>query len=273
MKYECFGVNGFAGDRTQEAMDECHPFAEALSEFLDAPIKLYGSSKPPKDLQWNVALRESADVFSTVARVIKSSLVKKNIPILVTPRCAPAISSIPVVISEFPDAVVIYLDAHGDLNIPNSSETGYLGGMTITAVMGEWDSGYGCGLEAKNLVHIGGRDLEPFEHDFIRDNEIMTVSKQQIESDLNDLAELIRGRAVYIHIDTDVYDPTEVVAEYSVPDGLFRQHIDKVVSLVVTEGMLVGVEITELSPKNLAEREHSYKAIFDSLGSLLEASH
>lgn len=86
MKYECFGVNGFAGDRTQEAMDECHPFAEALSEFLDAPIKLYGSPKQPKDLQWNIALRESADVFSTVARVIKGSLVKNNIPILVTPR-------------------------------------------------------------------------------------------------------------------------------------------------------------------------------------------
>lgn len=30
MKYECFGVNGFAGDRTPEAMKECHPFAQAL---------------------------------------------------------------------------------------------------------------------------------------------------------------------------------------------------------------------------------------------------
>jgi len=133
MKYECFGVNGFAGDRTPEAMDECHPFAEALSEFLEAPVKLYGSSKQPKNLQWNNALDESADVFSMVARVIKGSLAKKNIPILVTPRCASAISSLPVV-----------------------------------------------------------------EHDFIRSRNIMTFSKQQIESNLNELAELIRGRAVYI---------------------------------------------------------------------------
>lgn len=268
MKYECFGVNGFAGDRTQEAMDECHPFAEALSEFLDAPIELYGSSKPPQDLQWDVALRESETVFSTVAQVIKSSLVKKNIPILVTPRCASAISSLPVVTSKFPDAVVIYFDAHGDLNVPKTSSSGYLGGMPITAAMGEWDSGYGSGLKAKNLVHVGGRDFDQVESDFIRDKGIMTLSKREIESDLNELADFIRGRPVYIHIDTDVYDPTEVVAEYSVPNGLFPRHIDKIVSLVVRESTLVGMEITELSPKTVAEREHSYIAIFDSLGSL-----
>jgi len=258
LKYECFGVNGFAGDRTPEAMNECHPFTKALSEFLDAPVKLYGSSQQPQNLQWNNALKESADVFSTVARVIKGSLAKKNIPILVTPRCASAIASLPVVISEFPDAVVIYFDAHGDLNVPQSSDTGYLGGMPISAAMGEWDSGYGRGLNAKNLVHIGGRDLDQFEHEFIRNRNIMTFSKQQIESNLNDLAELVRGRAVYIHIDTDVYDPTEVVAEYSVPDGLLRHHVDKVISLIVAQGLLVGVEITELSPKTKTERERNY---------------
>jgi len=66
-----------------------------------------------------------------------------------------------------------------------------------------------------------------------------------------------------------VYDPTEVVAEYSVPDGLFRQHVNKVISLIVAQGRLVGVEVTELSPKTVAERERSYQAIFESLGSLL----
>jgi len=269
MRYECFGVNGYAGDRTRQAMDECHPFANALSEFLDAPVTLYGSSKQPKNLQWNNALEESAEVLTTVATVIKGSLADKKVPILVTPRCASAISSLPVILAECSDAVVIYFDAHGDLNVPGSSDSGYLGGMPISAAMGEWDSGYGSGLDAKSLVHIGGRDLDQFEHEFIRNKNIMTISKQQIESNLNQLAELVRGRPVYIHIDTDVYDPTEVVAEYSVPDGLFRQHVDKVMSVIVAEGLLLGMEITELSPNTMAERKRSYRAIFESLGSLL----
>ena len=273
MNYECLGVTGFAGDRTPEAMAECHPFAKALSEFLAAPLALYGSPKAPKDLQWDDALIESAEIFSTVAHVIKQSMAQKNIPILITPRCASAIASLPVVVAEFSDVVVIYFDAHGDLNVPETSDSGYLGGMPITAAMGEWYSGYGCGLKTKNLVHIGGRDLEQVEHDFIRDKKIMTLSKQQIESDLTELSQFIRGRAVYIHIDTDVYDPSEVTAEYSVPNGLFRHHIDKVLSLVCANAELVGIEITELSPKTVAEREHSYHAIFDSLKSLLETSN
>lgn len=61
MEYRCIGVNGFAGDRTPEAMLECHPFAQALSEFLSSPVKLYGSTKEVKDLQWKEALIESTD--------------------------------------------------------------------------------------------------------------------------------------------------------------------------------------------------------------------
>ncbi len=270
MKFECIGVTGFAGDRTPEAMIECHPFTNALSEFLNVPVSLYGHAGSPKDLPWNDALIESYDVFSTVARVVNESLDRGCAPILITPRCASAIASLPVVISKFPDALILYFDAHGDLNLPESSASGYLGGMPITAAMGEWDSGYGSGLHAKNLVHIGGRDLDLEEHDFIRANKITTVSKRQLESDLDQLTDLIRGRAVYIHIDTDVYDPSEVVAEYSVADGLFARHVKDVIRLVLAEGCLLGLEITELSPKDSFEREHSYKALFNSLNPLSE---
>lgn len=269
MKYECIGVNGFAGDRTAEAMVECHPFAKALSEFLGAPVALYGDTKTPQDLQWSDALAESEDVFLTAAGVIKESLVATNVPILITPRCASAIATLPVVVSEFSDVVLVYFDAHGDVNMPETSESGYLGGMPITAAMGEWKSGYGGGLKAKNIVHVGGRDLEQVEHDFIRDRKIMTLSKSEIESSLTEFSEMIRGRAVYVHIDTDVYDPSEVAAEYRVPNGLFRHHVNKVLSAILAHGDLVGIEITELSPKTDVEREHSYQALFDSLRPLL----
>ena len=97
----------------------------------------------------------------------------------------------------------------------------------------------------------------------------MTLSKKQIESGVDELVEMIQGKAVYVHIDTDVYDPSEVVAEYSVEDGLFRQHVDNVMRTIQVEANLVGLEITELSPKSTDERENSYQALFDSLGSLL----
>ena len=99
----------------------------------------------------------------------------------------------------------------------------------------------------------------------------MSLSKKHIESSIDEIDRLIQDRHVYIHIDTDVFDPSEVVAEYRVEDGLFRQHVDKVIRLVQKKANLVGLEITELSPKNKVERKNSYQAIFDSLSSLLEA--
>lgn len=270
MQYRCLGINGFAGDRTPEAMVECHPFARALSEFLGVPLTLYGNVEEARNLPWKQALSESAETFSMVARAVNQSISDNCIPILVTPRCASAIASLPVVASKFTDVIVIYFDAHGDLNIPATSSSGYLGGMPITAAMGFWESGYGGGLDTKNLVHIGGRDFDTTEKAFVRDNKIMTLTKEQIDVSLDQLSTLIQNRDVYIHIDTDVYDPTEVVAEYSVEDGLFRQHVDSVISLVQTQANLVGLEITELSPKNADERKQSYQALFDSLRSLLK---
>lgn len=269
MRYECIGVTGFAGDRTPEAMAECHPFARAFAKFLSAPVSLHGVEEAARDPQWNDALQQSELVFSTIAKMVESSVAENNIPILVTPRCASAIASLPIIVSKFPDVVVLYFDAHGDLNTPQTSASGYLGGMPISAAMGEWDIGYGSGLPAQNLVHIGGRDLDDAEHNIIRDKNIMTLSKKQIESSLEGLAKMIRGRPVFIHIDTDVFDSSEVVAEYSVKDGLYRQHVDKIVSLVRAERTLIGLEITELSPKNDFQRTYSYKALLDSLNSLV----
>jgi len=141
--------------------------------------------------------------------------------------------------------------------------------MPLTAALGEWDSGYGSGLTTNNLIHIGGRDIDAAEQAFIKDKNIMMISKAMIEHDLSNLRETIKGRPVFIHLDTDVYDPTEVTAEYAVEDGLFRHHVSNVVDAVLSEGELLGLEITELSPRNRREREQSYSALFDSFASLI----
>lgn len=268
MKYECIGLTGFAGDRTHHAMDECHVFTNALAKYLGVSVTLFGEPEPIADLPWDIALDRSKHTLTSAAHLIGQCIDRQAKPILVTPRCATAIATLPVIVSKFPNCVVIYFDAHGDLNIPATSPSGYLGGMPITAAMGEWDSGYGAGLQKNQLVHIGGRDLDESEKEFILQNEILTLSREQLETDLSSLTNFVRDRPVFIHIDVDVFDPSEVVAEYSVEDGLFREHIDSVLKVVCSVGELIGIEITELSPKSDHEREHSHSALFEAFGSL-----
>jgi len=264
MKFECISINGFAGDRTPEAMLECQEFATAFSNHFDLPFELIGEPASAMDLQWDTAILKSERTFKSIVEHLGRILDGKRIPILITPRCASSIASLPVIAAEYPEVVVLYFDAHGDLHTPETSESGYLGGMPIAAALGEWDSGYGAGLKCSNLVHIGGRDFDPAERLYIEKNCVNTISKKDIEGDLLGLRKIVQEMPVYIHLDVDVFDPTEVSAEYTVEDGLFRRHVRKIVNLVIEEAKLVGVEITELSPRNSSERQQSYAALFDS---------
>lgn len=268
MGYECVGVNGFAGDRTPEAMLECHRFTKSFASHFDLSFELVGQPEGARELPWQAALTESKLTFETARMHLERILDAGSKPILITPRCATAIASLPIIVARHSGVVVLYFDAHGDLNMPETSESGYLGGMPITAALGEWDSGYGAGLETSNLIHIGGRDLDAAEQVFIDRTNLLTISKSQIEKDLSCLTKAILGKPVYIHLDTDVYDPSEVTAEYAVSDGLYRRHVAKIVDLVTQHGNLVGMEITELSPSNAKQREISYAALFESFDSI-----
>ncbi len=104
-------------------------------------------------------------------------------------------------------------------------------------------------MKPSQFVHIGGRDFDSCEIDFLEENNILVLSKKQVEQDLPELERLIKNKPVFIHIDVDVFDPSEVVAEYAVANGLLRHHIQKVMAVVLAHGVLVGLEITEFSPK------------------------
>jgi len=268
MTFECIGVTGYAGDRTSEAMNVCHDFAEAMSRHFDWPFDLVGVPTIPKNLNWDIAIAESKMTLDLVVSNLNRILEAEHKPVLITPRCASAVASIPVVVSKFHELVVLWFDAHGDVHTPETSESGYFGGMPITAVLGLWDSGYGSGLKLANLVHIGGRDLDSAETEFMEAQDVCRVSRSDIGGEMNELRAVIKDKPVYIHLDTDVYDPVEVTAEYAVEDGLSRDDVKNVVDLVARETELVGFEITELSPRNSAEKRQSYSAIFYSFGGL-----
>ncbi|MEX0737746.1 MAG: arginase family protein [Pseudohongiella sp.] len=266
--FKCISINGFSGDRTSYGMEVCHAFAKTLSEYLNIEVEYHGEPQFVADLNWDKALAESNDILTKASSLIEFAFDEGFKPILITPRCATAIATLPQVMNKFPECVVIYFDAHGDVTTPTTSVSGYLGGMPITAAMGVWNSGFGSGVKTEQFIHIGGRDFDSCEDEFFEENKVLLLSKQQIEQDLSELERLIKDKPVFVHIDVDVFEPSEVVAEYAVADGLFRQHIHAIMTSVKAHGILIGLEITEFSPKTNEEREHSYTALFDSLRSL-----
>jgi len=187
-------------------------------------------------------------------------------PFIALPRCAAALATLPNVVRAEPDALVIWLDAHADLNTPASTTTGYIGGMILSAVMGWWDSGLGSGLTPDNLILGGTRALDPFEQGLVEEGEIKCAPGASL---LEELDELIGDRPVYVHLDCDLLEPGIVPTEYPVPGGLLLEDLAAVASRL-SRNRVIGVEIAEFeAPAQEDEIDGEGTGLLDALAPLL----
>lgn len=126
---------------------------------------------------------------------------------------------------------MMFIDAHGDFNIPETTLSGMLGGMPVAVSAGmclrnlRLESGLDPALPTEYIVFGALRDVDPLERELIDDSdatEVSTDDYRQISDHLH--AEMGRiseiADLIYIHIDMDVLDPAEVPGHsLNVADG------------------------------------------------------
>ena len=126
---------------------------------------------------------------------------------------------------------LVFIDAHGDFNVPETTLSGMLGGMPVAIAAGHAlhnirkTTGLAEPLPMSNIVWGGVRDLDPLEADRFTEYEVQQFSVQDIrelsanlKKQMRDLSD--RVDVIYVHIDMDVLDPAEVPGHnLTVPDG------------------------------------------------------
>jgi len=151
------------------------------------------------------------------------------------------------------ELAVIWLDAHPDLNTPESSPSGHFHGMPLRVLMGEGDPAFTALVERplrpSQLVLAGTRSLDPPERVLIKSRRIRTLSTESLREGPGELLRWVRetghGRA-YVHIDLDVCDPREVpTVACPTPGGLSVSTLVALLRTVGREVSLVGAGMTE----------------------------
>ena len=99
--------------------------------------------------------------------------------------------------------IVLWYDAHGDFNTPETSPSGFLGGMPLSAMvgMGNQDLVQAIGLNIlaeQDVVLADARDLDPEEAELVRQSAITYVP------DLASLETMHWEKPLYIHFDADM---------------------------------------------------------------------
>ena len=233
---------GPAGDHNDRAAAAVVELGEALGREVGQTPLLIGTPTPADPTDWAGELARCRESLRAVGERVGEVLSTGHVPVTAMPRCAVALGTQPRVLQHWPETVVVWFDAHGDLNVPEDTTTGYLGGMALSGPLGWWDSGLGAGLPDDHAILVGARDLDPAEQAHVAAGRVALVPGGASLPDR--LAAAIDGRPVYLHVDCDVLDPGLVATDYRVPQGLSIEELHACAEMLA-DGDLVGIEIGE----------------------------
>jgi len=150
-----------------------------------------------------------------------------------------------------PDARVLWLDAHGDFNRPDTTSSRFLGGMCLAGACGGWDAGLGQpAFPPERLVLCGVRDLDAGEREAL-ERSPATVIGAALET-LVYLQNALDGRPTYVHLDLDVLDPAVMPAQHPVEGGLTPEKLYDLLDAVADSCEVVGLEVVCLEDPDLA---------------------
>lgn len=231
-------------------------------------------------------------IDAALADRVRAARTDARLPVVVGGDCNIALG----VTAALPAAstALVWFDAHGDFNTPQTSPSGYLDGMPLAMLTGRChtqavaDALGGTRLPDVNVVHVGGRDLDPGESRALADSRVAVISPAELvqagpADALGPALDALRqsprprapgdahGQAAYVHLDLDVLDPSWAPAvDYPAPGGLSPDELDDCVGLIAQRFPIVALSLSALDPQQ-ADPDHTTVAV--GLRALLRAVH
>ncbi|QRY65162.1 arginase family protein (plasmid) [Ensifer sp. PDNC004] len=252
--YELVVSQGRIADRTPGAIPGAALTAEALGKRTGLQPITIGIPSPAKEDDWSASLPEAGETLAGLQTAIAATLQRGDKSLLIANTCSASLATLPVVARERADAVLLWIDAHGDFNTPQTTESGYLGGMVLAAACGLWKSGHGSGLDPKQVVIVGARDIDPAEMDLLQQAGVRIVSPAEATPEA--ILSSIGDAPVWIHVDWDVLEPNHVPAAYAIGDGLYPRTLRAIFAAIPKE-QIAGIELAEFEASEDARRDEA----------------
>ena len=215
---------------------ECHSCGRTFSAGLvrvprawgDGGEQMVESALLPLDYPEASIVEEDSLVAQTLA--VASDLPVQ--PIVLGGCCCSHVGAVEGLAARHGRIGVIWLDAHGDLNTPETSPSGNEWGMPLRMILD------GGAADPHDVALIGARNLDPPEVEFI--------AAAGIHADVGPV--LDRVDCVYVALDCDVFEPSELAVFMPEPGGPPILEIERLFGRIRAAGRVVGVGLTGLAP-------------------------
>ncbi len=230
-------------DRTPGAVRGAQTLAPLIGKRLGLEPRTIGTPAEPRTTAYDEDLRDSRGCLLEAGGQVDDALAGGRVPVIAAADCSISVTTLPAALRHRPDAKVLWLDAHGDYNTPQTTGSGYLGGMCLAGACGEWEPGLGEKIDAEQVVLAGVRDLDSGERELLERSAATVIGASVIET-LVAVKNALDGAPVFIHLDFDVLDPEEFPAAVPAPGGLSSDKLYDLMEAVAEDSELVGLEIT-----------------------------
>ena len=258
-------------DRTPHAIRGVQTLAPLVGKRLGVEPRLIGS--PPTQTgaaRFGDDLRESRGCLLEAGGQVDDALAAGRPPVLLAAECSVALTTLPAALRHRPEARVLWLDAHGDSNTPDTTESGYLGGMSLSAACGAWEHGLAEPIPAERVILAGVRDLDAEERVLLERSATTVIGASVVET-LVAVKNALDGAPVYVHLDVDVLDPEELPAQFPVPGGLSADKLYDLMEAVAEDSELVGLEVTSFeAPEDEDELADAAECVMRVIDPLLD---
>jgi arginase len=201
-------------------------------------------------------LRSCAQIAGRVAELASTGAI----PLVLGGDHSIAMGTLAGLHSAFGPGAVLWVDAHGDLNRPETSPSGNVHGMPLAAALGQ------CGfdlqgfegppwLDPTKTVLLGVRSLDPGERALVRELGLSVftmadIDRRGIPAVVADaLAAVADASFVHLSLDVDVCDP-EIAPGVGTPvkGGLSYREAHLAMELMAEADVLTSIEIVEVNP-------------------------
>jgi len=156
----------------------------------------------------------------------------------------------------------LWIDAHADMNTPETSPSGNVHGMPFAASLGFGPealtkiSGFAPQLEARRCVLIGARDLDARERRIVKDSGVNVFTMRDIDEQNmrgvmeKSLALATEGTAGFVvSWDMDVVDPVEAPGVGTpVHGGITFREAHLAMEMIADSHKMVSLELVEINP-------------------------
>lgn len=206
-------------------------------------------------------LKEIVEVCRELSRRVADVVKAGRVPLVLGGDHSLSVGTVSGVRQVHPNTGIIWLDAHGDFNTPDTTPSGNVHGMSLAALLGLGAEelvacSAGRPVQPEQTVLIGVRDLDDGERELLRKTGVRVFTMQEVDrlglpAVMDQALDRLRKHVDRIHLslDLDVFEP-DLAPGVGTPKsgGLTYREGHLAMEMIAELGMLVSMELVEVNP-------------------------